>query len=179
MLLIKIITSAILCSTAMAAGGSHGSLIDLKFYAINFLLFAGVIIWKVLPLVKNHFREQHLLMQNQFHTASEKLRLAKIEKEKIEKELEGLERKVSEMKNSSERDLDVYRVRYRKELEEKVVTLQNDLDYQLEFETMALNNNMYLNLINKITAEVENKVNDSQSDKTMLAQALIRKSGIN
>jgi hypothetical protein len=32
-----------------------------------------------------------------------------------------------------------------KELEEKVTTLEKDLDYQLEFESMALNNNMYQN----------------------------------
>ena len=180
MLLVKILTALIFSSTAFAADGAHhGSLLDLKFYAINFAIFAIVIIWKVLPLVKNHFREQHLLMKNQFYTASEKLRIAKVEREKIEKELSGLERKISEMKNSSERDLDVYRVRYRKELEEKVATMQKDLDYQIEFEAMALNNNMYLNLINKITEQVEKKVNASTSDKTNLAEALIRKSGIN
>jgi F0F1-type ATP synthase membrane subunit b/b' len=177
MFMMKIIATILFCSSAFAAGG-HGSILDLKFYAINFLIFAGVFAWKIIPLVKNHFREQHLLMKNQFHTASEKLRIAKVEKEKIENDLKNLDRKISEMKNSSERDLDVYRVRYKKELEEKVATLQKDLDYQIEFEAMALNNNMYLNLIQKITEQVEKKVKESPSDKSLLAEALIRKSGI-
>lgn len=179
MLLVKIVISIILSSTAFASEENHGSLLDLKYYAINFAIFAIFIIWKILPLVKNHFREQHLLMKNQFHTASEKLRIAKVEKEKIENDLSGLERKISGMKNSSERDLDVYRVRYKKELEEKVSTLQKDLEYQIEFEAMALNNNMYLNLISNITEQVEKKVKNSTADKTQLAEALIRKSGIN
>ena len=160
------------------AAGAHGSIIDLKFYAINFAIFASIFVWKILPLVRNHFREQHLLMKNQFHTASEKLRLAKIEKEKIDKDLENLDRKILEMKNSNERDLDVYRVRYKKELEEKIATLEKDLDYQLEFEVMALNNNMYQNLLNKITEDAEQRVKSLASEKEALAEALIRKSGI-
>lgn len=163
---------------AHAAGNDHGSFWDLKFYIINFAIFMTIFFWKVLPLVKNHFREQHLLMKNQFHTASEKLRLAKIEKEKVEKNLENLDRKVEEMRNSSERDLDVYRMRYKKELDDKIATLEKDLDYQLEFEAMALNNKMYFNLLNKITEQVETQVKGSTGDKTQLAEALIRKSGI-
>jgi F0F1-type ATP synthase membrane subunit b/b' len=165
-------------NVAFAAGSGHGTFWDLKYYIINFAIFMTIFFWKILPMIKNHFREQHLLMKNQFHTASEKLRLARVEKEKTEKDLENLDRKVQEMRSSSERDLDVYRIRYKKELEEKVTTLEKDLDYQLEFEAMALNNKMYLNLINKITDNVESVVNKSAQDKTILAQALIRKSGI-
>lgn len=177
MLMIKFLTF-ILSTTVMAANNGHGSILDLKNYIINFAIFAVIFVWKILPMVKNHFREQHLLMKNQFHTASEKLRLAKIEKEKVESELNGLDRKISDMKNSSTRDLDVYRVRYKKELEEKVTTLEKDLDYQFEFESMALNNNMYQNILNKITEQVENTVNNSPNDKALLADAMIRKSGI-
>ncbi len=166
-------------SVAWASDGGHGSFWDLKFYIINFGIFAVIFLWKILPMVKNHFREQHLLMKNQFHTASEKLRLAKIEKDKVEKDLENLDRKVLEMKNSSERDLDVYRVRYKKELEEKANTLEKDLEYQLEFEAVSLNNKMYRNLLNKITQQVEVQVKNSSSERSTLAQALIRNSGIN
>lgn len=176
---INIIYLFLLNFSAVASDNHHTSFFDLKFYIINFLIFLTIFVWKILPIAKNHFREQHLLMKNQFHTASEKLRLAKVEKEAIEKDLAGLERKISDMKNSSERDLDVYKIRYKKELEDKVSTLAKDLDYQLEFEAMALNNNMYKNLISTIVDKVERKVKDSSSDTSELAKALIRKAGIN
>ena len=169
---------ALSSNLVLASSSSHGSFWDLKYYIINFSIFALFFFWKLLPMAQNHFREQHLLMKNQFHTATEKLRLAKIEKEKVEKDLENLDKKALDMKNSSERDLDVYRLRYKKEREEKVTTLEKDLDYQLEFEAMAMNNKMYLNLVNKITDSVENVVDKSSKEKTILAESLIKKSGI-
>ena len=117
-------------------------------------------------------------MKNHFHTASEKLRLAKVEKDKTDKDLNELDRKIAEMKSASNRDLDVYLVRYKNELEEKLQALEKDLEYQVDFDTMALNNKMYNNLLNKITDKVETDVRASQNEKKLVTEALVGKSGI-
>lgn len=163
----------------MAEGGHSGSISDLKFYFVNFAIFASIFIGLILPKVKNYFREQHLLMKNHFHTASEKLRLAKLERDKSQKDMDSLEQKISEMRISNNRDIDVYRVRYKKELEEKATMLGRDIEYQLEFETSALNNNMYKNIVEEITQTVDQKVSLNSAEQEKLTESLIKKAGLN
>lgn len=167
--------------SVFAEGGkTHhvGSISDLKFYFINFFIFLIIVAWGILPMIKKYFREQHLLMKNHFHTASEKLRLAKLEKEKAQKEMDGLEYKISEMRMSNKRDVDVYRVRYKKEIDEKANTLEKDIEYQIEFEISAMNNNLYKNVIEKITQNVEQKVKGNTIEKESLSESLIKKAGL-
>ncbi len=164
-------------SNAMAETGHGGGIGDLKFYLINFAVFLVIFFWKILPMIKNHFREQHLLMKNHFHTASEKLRLAKVENESVEKNLEDLDKKVADMRSSNARDLDVYRLRFKKEMDDKATTLEKDFEYQAEFEVEALNSNMLKNIVDQIADSVERGVKNASNERVEISQAMINKAG--
>jgi len=157
----------------------HGTNIaELKYYAINFSIFLAILMWKVYPLAKNYFREQHLLMKNHFYTASEKLRLAKIEKDKSQQDLDGLSRKITEMKIESQRDLDVFRVRLKKELEDKASVLKQDLVYQADFEGSALMNNLYAEVIDQVALSAEESVQKNSSERKVVTRSLVKKAGL-
>lgn len=129
---------------------SHHGISELLVPAINLVLYLGLFSWKILPHFKSFFREQHLIIANQFNSASEKIKIAEQALKKAKDDIDGVDQKVAEMTSASKRDLDVFRVRYAKELAAKLQQLDADLNYNLKFEQNALEKNFYQETVSGI-----------------------------
>jgi len=172
------VLGALFLSAGLGFGStsSHheASVADLFYPAINSGIYLVLFLWKGLPLISRHFQEQHIIVKNFFNAAAIKLNEVTHQKESIEKDLAELGNKKSEMEISSNRDLDMFRSRYRQELDDKRLQLEHDLGYSLEFEKRACWDRFFSSVVADVAEETKRVIDDSELQGTKYSTKLLK-----
>jgi F0F1-type ATP synthase membrane subunit b/b' len=161
-------------ATASEVNTHHG-LESLIYPTINFCLFAALLVYKVYPLLKQNFREQHLLIKNQFVMASEKLTHALAANKDLNYKLATINQKEETLRSASLRDLNIFSVRYAKEKEEKLSQLKVEVAHRKEFEQVAMMDRLYGHVLKKLIQETFKEISSNKTTMQKIASSLLKK----
>ena len=153
----KIIVTVLLLSAYLFGSDAHaeGST-DIIQRTVNFLIFAGIMVYILAEPVKNYFGGRSAAIANELEKVQERLRESKRLKEAAEHKVEEAERFAAELAESSKKEnkilADKILVQCEQELE--IIAKQNDVLMELEKRKM----------VREVVSEVMNDVMNSSSD---------------
>ena len=153
----KIIVTVLLLSAYLFGSDAHaeGST-DIIQRTVNFLIFAGIMVYILAEPVKNYFGGRSAAIANELEKVQERLRESKRLKEAAEHKVEEAERFAAELAESSKKEnkilADKILVQCEQELE--IIAKQNDVLMELEKRKM----------VREVVAEVMNDVMNSSNE---------------
>lgn len=153
----KIIVTVLLLSAYLFGSDAHaeGST-DIIQRTVNFLIFAGIMVYILAEPLKNYFGGRSAAIANELEKVQERLRESKRLKEAAEHKVEEAERFAAELAESSKKEnkilADKILVQCEQELE--IIAKQNDVLMELEKRKM----------VREVVSEVMNDVMNSSND---------------
>ena len=153
----KIIVTVLLLSAYLFGSDAHaeGST-DIIQRTVNFLIFAGIMVYILAEPLKNYFGGRSAAIANELEKVQERLRESKRLKEAAEHKVEEAERFAAELEKKKKKEnkilADKILVQCEQELE--IIAKQNDVLMELEKRKM----------VRDVVSEVMNDVMNSSSD---------------
>jgi F-type H+-transporting ATPase subunit b len=143
-----------------AGGGGHhdASIVDLIFPAVNFIIFAGILYWKMNPMLKKHYEEKNKNISQFIERAQYKSFEANTKLEQQKKKMESLNFTIENLKTEMKKNIEKYKEQKLKEAEEQIDKLGADSRMKITAEKNQYLKEINNELSNQIIALVKNKV---------------------
>ena len=113
---------ALSSNALLAAGKGGGHISDLFYPAINVTILAVFFVWKVLPMIKNGFNNNHNAVSEAFNLAEVKEAEAQMELESVKKKLDAVTSEAANILEEAKKEASVFETAYTKETEERIKT---------------------------------------------------------
>ncbi|MCI4407183.1 MAG: F0F1 ATP synthase subunit B [Sulfuricurvum sp.] len=153
----KIIVTVLLLSAYLFGSDAHaeGST-DIIQRTVNFLIFAGIMVYILAEPLKNYFGGRSAAIANELEKVQERLRESKRLKEAAEHKVEEAERFAAELAESSKKENKILadKILAQCEQELEMIAKQNDVLMELEKRKM----------VREVVSEVMNDVMNSSND---------------
>jgi F-type H+-transporting ATPase subunit b len=163
-LILLVTTSQVLA----AGGGSHGSVGDLLFPAINFFaLLAGLIYLMRKPMAEM-FTNNAKEVTNLFEYAEKKDKEAKIKLEMFQKKMENLDGEKNKIIKNAENEASAFIESSKNESGEYLKRLAEDSKAKVQYEKSSLEDEIRESLVNEVINKAKEKIS---SDKELTNKA--------
>ncbi|MDD0854740.1 ATP synthase F0 subunit B [Halobacteriovorax sp. GB3] len=172
--MLKVILSlTLLVSNAYAAGDSGiGSLL---IPALNFVVFAAIIILAVKGPMRKMFDENAVKVKELFTHAEEKDKEAQIKLDMYEKKMSTVESEVEKIFTEVKQDAVNFEEKYLKEVEEQIGKMTKDAHAKVESEKNAMLRELNASLVDEVIANAKSKIDANKEYKTKATNNLVAK----
>lgn len=163
--LISMITTSRLLA---AGGGSHGSVSDLLFPAINFFALLGGLIYLMRKPMAEMFTNNAKEVTNLFEYAEKKDKEAKIKLEMFQKKMENLDGEKNKIIKNAENEASAFIESSKNESGEYLKRLAEDSKAKVQYEKSSLEDEIRESLVNEVINKAKEKIS---SDKELTNKA--------
>ena len=153
-----LILTTIISTNLFAAGGGHGSVTDLIYPLINFLVFAGILIWAVKPKMEIGFNKANQEVQEVMERANKKAQESAVLLAEQEGKLANLDAEVNKLYSSIDERVLIFEKAYEQETEEKIAKLEEDATKKIETERKQQIDKISGELLNQVIAQAKDKI---------------------
>lgn len=167
---------AALSSTAFAAAkGEHHepSIADLTYPAINFLVLAGFLVWKLKKPMKEMFDKKAEEVRSLMNSAAEKSKAAQERLSTLQSKMKNLDSEVAKIKNDYEADAVQFAKNQTQETQATISRVKRDLENKLDGERNEIIDQMNQDLINKVIENTQQTIRSNGDMKTRATQKIV------
>lgn len=170
-----VMTLIALVGTAHAAGSgaSHGSVADLMWPAINFLILASFLVWKVKKPLREMFEKNANDVKYLFEHAEKKDKEASIKLTALKEKMGNLEGEKNKIMKAAEKEADDFIARSEKESKDYLRRLESDSESKLEYEKTSRVAQLEENLVDEVISKAKNKIGSDSSLSQKVTKKLI------
>ncbi len=164
-----------LVSTAYAggSGAGHASVADLMWPAINFVLLASFLIWKVKKPLREMFEKNANDVKYIFEHAEKKDKEATIKLTALQEKMGNLEGEKNKIMKSAEKEADDFIAKAERESKDYLRRLEADSDSKLEHEKASRVAQLEENLVDEVIAKAKSKIGSDTSLSDKVSKKLI------
>lgn len=159
---------------AYAAGGGHGSLVDLIAPAVNVGILLGVLGWKLKDPLKNYFANKSQEVANTLERASLKSKEAQMMLEGEERKMANLQNELKAIHSSSETDVLTFEKNLSKETEEKTHKLKADANSKIQADKKAVMDELNAELLNQVIAKTKKTIKTNKDYQNKVSTKLLQ-----
>lgn len=164
----------LLVSSHVLAAGS-GSITDLKFPAINFVILFGFIIFKIRKPLAEGFTKNSKDVEQLFNHAEERDKEAQIKLDVFRKKIQEIDSVTGRIHEEARQDLEKFKTTLKHEMEEKLKKLEKDSADKLEYEKSSLVKGLEEELLNKVVALAKGKISTDKQTQDRVTEKLLGK----
>jgi len=169
MKIINILLLVLLSQNILAAGdGSHGSVSDLLFPAINFSALIFGLIYLMRKPMAEMFNNNAKQVSDLFEYAEQKDKEAKIKLEMFQKKMDNLDGERNKIIKNAEKEAQAFIETSKSESTEYLDRLARDSKAKVQYEKNSLENEIRESLVNEVITKAKAKIS---SDKDLSNKA--------
>jgi F-type H+-transporting ATPase subunit b len=162
--------------SAFAASGAHsGHVSDLLYPAINFTILMTFFFWKVLPMIKKGFANNHKEISESYSLAEIKEVEAQTELSAIEHKLANLTKETNSIHEASNHEAKSFEQSYVAETNQRITRSQQELEKRVEGEKNDALSNIMNELLEEIVAGAKKSVSGDSSKKKKIIESFSAK----
>ncbi|MCB9093297.1 MAG: hypothetical protein H6620_12130 [Halobacteriovoraceae bacterium] len=161
-------------SLVFAAGGAHGGVSDLLAPLINFLIFAGILIYFAGPKIKAHFVGLSEETQIILDRANKKARESEVLLAEQEKKHAELGKTIDGIFNNVDNQVKDFEAQFEKETEEKLVKLEKDGEVKIETEKKQILDGLSQEVLDAVIAKAKEKIKADASKQSQVTEDLLK-----
>ena len=155
---VLLLLMTIVSTNLFAAGGGHGSVTDLIYPLINFVVFAGILIWAVKPKMEVGFNRANQEVQEVMERANKKAQESAVLLAEQEGKLANLDAEVNKLYASIDERVQIFEKAYEQETEERIAKLEEDATKKIETERKQQIDKISGELLNQVIAQAKDKI---------------------
>ena len=163
-------------ANALAAGGG-GSVSDLKWPWINFLILATVIVWKIKKPLAEMFEKNCSDVEYLYSVAEKRDKESKIRYEMYKKKYEGIAREQEAILETFHRKGADFVSEYKREGDAFIEKLKKEKVRRVEVEKKKMLRTMERALMDDVVFKVKKKIQEEKSLKNQVTRGLLSKIG--
>lgn len=163
-----------MATKAWAAGDGHGSAADLIAPAVNVILLAGFLVWKLKKPLHDLFVNKSEEISNTLERASLKSKEAEIMLQNEEKKMANLENELKKIGQQAEADILSFEKNLAKELEEKSHKLKTDANLKIQADKKAVLDQLNAELLDQVINQAKSTIKDNKEYQTKASSKLIQ-----
>ncbi len=171
--LFLVLLSLIVTTEIFAAGGGTGTIMDLRFPAINFILLFGTLGFILRKPLKEMFDKNAEDVTSLFGLAEEKDKEAQIRLEEYKRKLDNLESEKNKIIAEAEQSADNFSKTHAAETDELIVRLHSDAKGRVEGESAQMNRNLSATLLDEVINKVKEKINGDKGLQDKATKKLV------
>lgn len=160
----------IIPSFVLAAGNSHGegTPTDLIPSFVNVILLLGLLVWKLTPVIKNHFSSKAEEIDTVMRRAEIKAKEANDLMAVTSKKMAESDEEIKTLKSNAENQVNNYKAEYIRDVDHRIHKLNEDAKMKIEAEKKSLSDSVNELLVDKVINKSKNKIssNDNLSNNT-------------
>lgn len=171
------ISLSLISASAFAAGseGHHPSASDLIFPAINFVILASFLGWKLKGVMKTTFNEQAEEVKKLYDYAEEKDKEAQLKLSMFEKKMSEVESSYTKILSEADTAADKYSTDMEFERKDKIQKLHKESDDKLDYEKNLMVEALNKTLLNQVIGKAKESIGkDGQKQKLATKKILSR-----
>lgn len=154
-------------------GGHHGSASDLIAPAVNVIILAGFLIWKLKAPMKKHFVDMADTVSNTLERASLKSKEAKMMLENEERKIANLTNEVKSIHTQAENDVTTYESNLSKETEDKTHKLKTDANMKIQADKKAMVDSLNAELLDQVVNKAKTTIKSNKEYQTKVSSKLL------
>lgn len=162
---------------ASASEGHDVSATDLIAPAVNVLILAGFLVWKLKGPLKSHFTQKSTDVENQMNSAKIKAEEAEALIKREENNMKNLDSTIVEMKEMTQKEISDFEQSYQTETKAKIEKLSLDAEARIEAEKTAELNSLSEELINEVVLKAKDLVKNDPSKSKQVTDKLLQSLG--
>ncbi len=162
------LSTLLISSEAFAASKGTGTIVDLIYPAINFILLFGPLALILRKPVKAMFDKNAEDVTALFGLAEEKSKEAQIRLDEYNKKMDNLESEKNKILKEADQNANVFSKEHAAETDGLIDSLHADAKTRIESEKIQMGRNLNSGLLDEVISRVKSKVS---SDKTMQDKA--------
>lgn len=166
---------AALSSQAIAASGKHHepSIADLTYPAINFIVLAGFLIWKLKKPMTEMFNKKSDEVKSLMTSAAEKSKAAQDRLNTLQNKMKNLDSEVAKIKSDYESDAATFTKTQASETQMTIARVKRDLENKLEGERNEMVEQINQDLLSKVIEKTQQTIKGSADMKTRATQKIV------
>lgn len=171
-----IILALVLNIFAVAASkgeGHHGSLFDLKYPLLNFVIFMGILIWAVKPKMKAYFSNLNTSIQDLMERASKKAQESALLLAEQEGKLSNLDSEVEKLSKTIKDKTIEFEKFYENETAEKISKLELDATHKIETERKQEVDKLSSELLDQVISQAKANISNN-NQREIVADKLVK-----
>ena len=157
----------------MAAGEGSGSIVDLKWPAVNFIVLLSFLIFKLRGPLRESFDKNAEEVTFLAEQAENKNRQAQIRLDTYKKKMAGIESEHQKMAKDMERERERYAARAERATREYIDRLKQDFERKMIQEKHVLGNRINVGLVDEVVKKAKTVIAGDGTLKEKVAQRLI------
>ena len=162
------LSTLFIATETFAASKGTGTLVDLKWPAVNFILLFGTLGYLLRKPVRAMFDKNAEDVTALFGLAEEKNKEAQIRLDEYNKKINNLESEKSRILKEAEQNANTFSKEHSTETDGLISSLHVDAKSRIENEKVQMSRNLNSNLLDEVISRVKNKVS---GDKAMQEKA--------
>lgn len=171
--LFLVLLSLLVSTELLAAGGGTGTIMDLRFPAINFILLFGTLGFILRKPLKEMFDKNAEDVTSLFGLAEEKDKEAQLKLDEYKRKLDNLESEKNKIIAEAEQNADAFSKAHATETDELISRLHSDAKGRVEGESAQMNRNLSATLLDEVINKVKEKVNGDKSLQDKATKKLV------
>ena len=159
-----------------AAGGGHsaGHITDIIAPAVNFILLAGFMIFKLRKPISEHFTDKSQTIVETLERATVKSKEAKLKLEINQKKLYDSEDEIRNIVSQAKNDADKFAKDFTKEMSEKTEKMKADAVARVEYEKKAILDKLSEELVSEVVVKAKHLIASDSSKQSKVSEKLMR-----
>lgn len=148
-----------------AAGKGHGSVLDLMYPAINFIVLFGALFFMLKKPIKEMFDKNADDVKYQVELADQKEKEANIRYEMVQSKLSNLQKEKEKITEDSEKEFQSFQNKTKEENNSYVKRITDDVDTKLATEKKAQLKAIETSIVEEIIEKAKSKISSDSSVK--------------
>ena len=166
--------TALLTTSAFAAGDGHGSPKDLIWPFINFTLLVSFIVYKMKKPLSESFTKNAIAIESQYKNATSKSKEVNLKHQEIIQKLNNLNSEKMKIANEMDVRISSYSKEFNVELAQKIEKIKDEAQKKVENERKVLSLKTTKAFANQVVLETKEKVAQNPSQKKSITENLLK-----
>lgn len=165
---------ALTITKAYAAGGGHGSVLDLIAPTVNVAILFGVLFWKLKGPFHKYFVTKSEEVANTLERANLKSKEAQMMLEGESRKMANLDAEMSNIHKQSENEVLTFEKNLSRETEAKTQKLKTDANSKIQADKKALMDELNTELLNEVVKKAKTTIKTNKDYQNKVSTKLLQ-----
>ena len=162
---------------SFGAGSKDGSILDLKWPAINLIILLTVVIWKFRKSVSEMFTEKANQIREFYLRAEEKDKEAQIKFDMYKEKINTIDSHKAKILLEADEKIEKFKQDHSRTVKENILRLKKEVSDRFEFDKKQMNESLNTVLIEEVISKAKFKVSSDRESQNKASDQML--SGLN